>query len=57
MKSLKKITKELNQPKKYEEKSLATPNKSKDSKNSFSISKHDKKDRTHSKNKKHTEYR
>lgn len=52
MRSLKRITKELNEPnKKYEEKEVKTPaNKSKESKTSFSISKHDKKDRTASKN-------
>lgn len=60
MKSLKKITKQLNQPKRLEDKSPVTPSRSKDSKNSFSVSKHEKKNRTHTKNdtaKKQTEYK
>jgi predicted ATP-dependent endonuclease of OLD family len=62
MKSLKKITKELTDTvKKYEQKELKTSkNKSRDSKASFSISKHDKKERTMSRtnvDKKSIDYR
>lgn len=50
MKSLKKITKELTDPKRFEGKEQKLTNKSKDSKTSFSITKYEKKDRTVSKN-------
>jgi hypothetical protein len=50
IKSLKKITKELTEPKKFEEKEFKAINKSKENKTSFSNSKCEKKERTFSKN-------